>query len=140
MATKTLKDEAERDKKAWELVRDASKKRMQDYADRLEASRLKQTSIGSGLGAVAGGVLGGPVGAIVGGALGGYAARKLGTLQGAKSSARKVRALAEGKEKKDKKKLFEDLKKEFDIKEEGEEKEGEEKEESGKSEGETKTK
>lgn len=125
---KTLEREANEAKINIEKQKNLGKVRQLEYAKRLEKTPLVAEGLGAASGIYGGAALGalfGPLGILIGGAAGAatgaHLAGKLGSggvaWAGNKSASRSVRALAEGKEKKDKKKLQEDLAKALGIEE-----------------------
>lgn len=101
-ATEALGMIAEKDKGAWEDIKDAGKNRQIEYAKRFEKKTAMPT--GATVGAAVG-TLAGPLGTIVGAAVGGVAGRFVKNLAGNKEAARKVREIAEGKDGKSKKEV-----------------------------------
>ncbi len=73
------KDIFEKAKKAYDSVNMNYKKRMEEYAKRLEGESPVITSAGTAIGMTIGTVLGGPIGFIAGSALGAWAGKKSGS-------------------------------------------------------------
>ena len=118
--TKQLGEDAKKNWQTWQKYKNAGAERQRAYAGRLERGRMGQMLGSIGTGTVVGSMVAGPLRGLAGGAIGTWLGKKMGTLQGNKSAARAVRELAEGKEKKDKKRLLKDLQNELGIKEETE--------------------
>jgi hypothetical protein len=110
-------DEVQNLKKEWEEKKEASKKRMLEYADRIEKGSPVSTVVGGIVGGTIGSVFGIPgtlIGASVGAGSGNLAGGKLPkwtNWKGNTEAARKMREAAEGKDKKDKKSLEKELRK-----------------------------
>ncbi len=135
-------DEVQNLKKEWVAKKEAGKRRMIEFADRVEKGSPVSTMVGGLAGGALGTIFGGPIGTLIGagaGAGGGsWAGGKLpkrANWAGNTEAGRKIRAAAEGRDKKDPKKLKKEIDDLFGIKneegdgqsgDEGNKKEGEE--------------
>lgn len=118
----------------WKAKKEAGKKRMLEFADRVEKGSPVSTMVGGLAGGALGAIFGGPIGTVIGAGAGagggnwtGGKLPKRANWAGNTEAGRKIRAAAEGRDKKDPKKLKKEIDDLFGIKnEEGDGQSGDE--------------
>lgn len=106
----------------WKVKKEAGKKRMLEFADRVEKGSPVSTIVGGLAGGALGAIFGGPIGTVIGAGAGagggnwtGGKLPKRANWAGNTEAGRKIRAAAEGRDKKDPKKAAEQFLKDMGV-------------------------